>query len=515
MGTTLLQYYRTRVKREHKIAFFSALLLCLLVHLYKFTNTLPNHDSMYSAYDNQEMTVSGRWFLSIACGLSSYFDLPWLIGVLCAVYLALTMVIITALFDIKNPVAICLSSFLLVSFPSATETFFFLFTADGYLLSMLLSALAAYLSCKHTHWYTYVLSGVCLCLSCAIYQAYVSFALLLVLFYFIHLLINGQLRGKELRNRIFLQIIVFVAAMAVYYVVWKLVLNLTGQTAADYQGINNVGNLSLRSILNGAITSVSNLFFFFLEWNIFKHPINLYGILNILFLLVFFAGLFMVMWKTRKNRTVLQTLLILLCLVLCIPCISMWCFASNGVGYRPMMLYSIYVLFLYAVILFDKYFSPKWSTAAAVFLFVIAFNFSIIANISYYHMNKSYEKSYATGLQMVTRMQALPEIEDATELVFVGNSLPDVAYGGSEPSSKIHLLALGLEEDMLYDNVHAYLFLKEVFAMSLDTVSSNEVERWEDLPEVSDMGIWPSADSVKIIGHTVVIKLAEATTDTP
>ena len=79
MGIQLLNYYKNNIKRTWKIAFFSAFVLFLLVHLYKITNTLPNHDSYFNVYTNQDMTRSGRWFLRFACGISSYYDLDWVI----------------------------------------------------------------------------------------------------------------------------------------------------------------------------------------------------------------------------------------------------------------------------------------------------------------------------------------------------------------------------------------------------------------------------------------------------
>ena len=76
MGEGVLKYYKTKIRKEYKIAFYSTLIVALLVHIYKFTNTLPNHDSLYNYYSTQNIIGSGRWALSLACGISSYWDLP-------------------------------------------------------------------------------------------------------------------------------------------------------------------------------------------------------------------------------------------------------------------------------------------------------------------------------------------------------------------------------------------------------------------------------------------------------
>ena len=96
MGEGLLLFYRTKLKKEYKFAFFSTFLIAMLIHLYKFANTLPNHDSVYNYYSDQNILGSGRWALSMACGISSYYDLPWVIGLISCVFIALTVVMIVA-----------------------------------------------------------------------------------------------------------------------------------------------------------------------------------------------------------------------------------------------------------------------------------------------------------------------------------------------------------------------------------------------------------------------------------
>lgn len=126
MGEEILQFYREKLKKEYKIAFISTFIIVMLVHIYKFTNSLPNHDTVYNYYANQNMIGSGRWALSWACGMSSYYDLPWINGLMSCIFISLTVVVIVALFKMKNPVLIGLTGGLLAAAPATTETIFFL-----------------------------------------------------------------------------------------------------------------------------------------------------------------------------------------------------------------------------------------------------------------------------------------------------------------------------------------------------------------------------------------------------
>ena len=222
MGTNLLLFYREKVKKEWKIAFWAAFAACLLIHIYKFTNPIQNHDSVFNVYVDQNMTASGRWLLQYACGISSYFDLHWVNGLLCAVYLGLTAAIVTELFGLKNPVVIALSGAFLAATPSTTETLFFGFTADGYLLALMLSALAALLSCRGKGVRAQFLSGVCICAVCAIYQAYISFAGVLCVCWMLHQLLEDRMTVKDAWKWIGRHLVIYALALAAYYAIWRV-----------------------------------------------------------------------------------------------------------------------------------------------------------------------------------------------------------------------------------------------------------------------------------------------------
>ena len=508
MGEGIVKFYQDRIDRRYKIAFWWTFAICLLVHIYKFTNTLPNHDSYFNVYSNQDMTISGRWFLSVACGVSSYFDLPWVNGLLCAVYLGITAALIAAVLDIHNPVVIALTGAIIAACPSTTETFFFEFTADGYLMGLMLSAAAACLSCKGKNWRCFVLSGVCCCLSCAVYQAYISFAVVLCIFYLINCLINEEMIIRQAWRWIGKHILIYGAALAAYYAVWKLILMVTGQEAVDYQGINTVGQVGISTILSGAIKSVTNLILLFLEWNVLEHPITLYGVLNIVFIICFAVILAVVLIKSKAYQNAGRLLMILFCLLMSIPAISVWNFLSDSVEYRPMMLYSAALFYVYGLVLCDNWVKPRQSTVFGLFMTVMVLNFSVMANISYFYLDKCYEKTYYMGSRMMERIEEMNAEHTVSGIAFLGNRVEDVAITPGFPGNRIHLLSSKIEQDFLYDHVHAHLFLHNALGLELPGVTSAQMKELEKSPAVQEMGVWPSEDSVAIIDDVLVIKLA-------
>ena len=124
MGEKIIDAYK-KIDVSTKLAFTVTFIMGMLVHMYKFTNTLLNHDAIFNFYSDQNVIDLGRWFLAPVCGISSYFDLPWIIGVFSVFWIAVTTVVVCKIFEIKNPIMLILTGGLLVTFPAITQTFYF------------------------------------------------------------------------------------------------------------------------------------------------------------------------------------------------------------------------------------------------------------------------------------------------------------------------------------------------------------------------------------------------------
>ena len=77
-----------RISPPQKAAFFGCFLSGYLVHLYVFTNIIPNSDGLSRIFDPQQMTVSGRWFLHFASYFNGFTQMPAVIGLFSVLFLA-------------------------------------------------------------------------------------------------------------------------------------------------------------------------------------------------------------------------------------------------------------------------------------------------------------------------------------------------------------------------------------------------------------------------------------------
>ena len=76
-------------QKKYLYPFLFTMVVGLLTHMFLFVNKFPNADAMTSFYFDQNMVTSGRWFLTVVCGISSYYDLNWVIGFLAIFYLSI------------------------------------------------------------------------------------------------------------------------------------------------------------------------------------------------------------------------------------------------------------------------------------------------------------------------------------------------------------------------------------------------------------------------------------------
>lgn len=506
MGDNLVKFYNERIKKEWKITFISTMIIGLLTHIYKFTNILPNHDTIWNIYSDQNMIVSGRWFLSIACGFSSYLDLPWVNGLLSLIYIALTAVIIVDLFKISKPVPCILIGGLLVTFPAVTTTFFFEFTADGYMLAMLMSALAIYLlSLEKRKILFSAISIVLLCLSCGIYQAYIPFALMLVICNFIIKLIDNELSNKEYFIYIVKHILVFLVSLALYYVVWKLLMIVQGVAPTNYQGINNLGE-EMYITKGGFVEIIVEFIDFFTKESV----TDLYTWLNIILLIFLVVVVVITIIKKAIIKRKVQLLLLVLSFIIIPFSIYCWKLVSFKVEYYTIMLQSIAMVYILFLILSEKYINLKFKNCVAVLLSIIIINFSIMANKAYVIMDFNDKANYALGVKIATRVEQEMTSKDM-KVAIVGGLLSH-----EHDVSKIEEMNLFCYNDsdlyggiMYKVDIRTEKYLEGFVGVNYNWVSDRALKDIVKDEEVKNMPVWPLDGSVKAMGDTVVVKLSE------
>jgi len=537
MGTRFMRYYNENIKKSWKIAFWSAFVIGAIVHLFKFVNVLPNMDALLNFYNSQNMVASGRWLLGIACELGTRFDLPWVNGILSLLFAGIAAAVIAEHFRMENSCLIVLSSGLLVSFPSFSFTMTYGFTADGYMIAMLLAAVGALLSrvenIRRDRWKQLVTAGICICLSCGIYQAYVSFAFAMAVCDAILELLEGRISVKKILTWILVELLIYGGALLAYYGIWKICLIVQNVQVTNYQGMDNLGIFGAGGILGVLYKIIKECYVFFFQWDIFQYGITRYSLLNILFFIALAVGLVIAAIKSGAHRSAAKLALIAFLMISFPFGCYIWYFVSAGVDYHSIMLQSFCILYVFLAVLYERWATVRKADLVCILLSAIVFNNSLSANIFYAHMHMAYERSYAKVTEIMTRVHLLddgtvrnialcggPESWERKD-TFDPETLREI--GGSRFVSRdltsYYFMMLYTDLDLAYYKMTGeeppVLWLYDDSPVPYDheyyfpAISQEGQIALEATPEYAQMPVWPAEGSVRRIGDTIVVKLSQ------
>ena len=159
---------------QERDVFIVAMLIGLLSHAYMMTNKFPNVDDYVSMFHYGQGYALGRWFLALMGNfmfrIDGTYSLPFFNGALYLCTLVLAVIIFLKPFQFKSRWTKRIFASLFVSFPTATATMGFMFTAPFYGLAVLFMAIGFYVLVQYK--YGFLISILLICCSLGIYQAY-------------------------------------------------------------------------------------------------------------------------------------------------------------------------------------------------------------------------------------------------------------------------------------------------------------------------------------------------------
>ena len=291
-----------RLAPSHKAAFFSCLATGYLVHLYAFTNIIPNSDGLSRVFDTQQMTISGRWFLHYASALNDFTQMPAVIGLLSLLFLSLAAAFTVDLLSIRSRLLAGAAGAVMAAFPCVGYTFLYMFTASAYCLAILLAVLSVWLARRgRVGW---LLGVALLALSMGTYQAYVTLAIALTLLFLFKQTLSPD---ATFRSTFWLGLgmaAYLAAGAALYYGILMIFLTVKDLELLSYLGMDAASSgypfASLPGLILRAYKQVVAFFFVPGSGDAFCSPfLVLLDLLAAALGLVFLAGCF-------RNRALLK-----------------------------------------------------------------------------------------------------------------------------------------------------------------------------------------------------------------
>lgn len=487
----------------------SAFLIGLLIHMPVLVSDIPNHDGLSSMYFDQNMITSGRWFLTIACGFSSYYTIPWFIGILGLFFLSCTAAALTELLELQDDVMIALTSGLLTAFPALASTFAYVFTLDGYMLGLFLAVLSVLLVKKYRRGFW--AGALCLAFSLGTYQAYLPFAILLSIYSILILLIEEGETRQKIKGALH-YVYMGVMGGVLYYIILNVLLKLQGKELASYQDINQMGGIS--DFPQRIISMYKDFAAFTLQGNVLMHNIFSTAGLIVLVLLTIFTVFSLIYQKKWWKNPFFFVIIVLLALGLPISTNIILLISPNAT-YHLLMRYQ-WVLYPILMAAFVSRYGlsggkgGKREQAMAwllgISVFVMVFCYGIADNIGYSNLQKRYEKTYAYCVRLLDRIEQTPGYYQGIPIAMVG-VVGYVPYPETDITGDVTSDMIGLNGDfLLYTGENYQAFMKHYLGATLNFLRPDEMKDIYYSQEYIAMESFPAETSVKIIDGVLCVK---------
>ena len=510
MPEKVLKKLNLHILPQWKTCFFAALVVGLIAHLYKITNWLPNWDSLVFRYDSQNMIGLGRWFLPVVCSFSSFYDLPFLNGIIAIVFHALSAVCICRILHVQENITAFLIGAIIVSFPTVTSVMMYNYVADGYSIAFFLSTLAAWYMTKEKP--RYILSALLITLSTGIYQAYITVTIMLILLKLIDEIIYDHISYRIVLRKSVSMLLTGILGIALYSIILKAILSIFSVGLLDYQGINASASLSeidLRASMYAIKETFMNCFFDVSE------GINVYLFLNI-FVLIFTLLHYLkyiVINKLYKNYA--NLIMVVILSVMLLFGAGALAFINSGIDYHNLMLMGYVVFYLFFVILYERgaHHDERhrhvkcWMILLASL--VIVANQVVISNVSYHKAQMAYEKSYGVLIRIADRIEQTQGAENCNKILVIGALDNSEAYSVNLTPDITGITdgyIIRADDETVGQSVLCSA-LSDYCEKDYEFISGEEKKNLVQREDVRAMEKWPANDCVAIVDDTVIIKL--------
>ncbi len=505
-----------RVPKHIRVTFAAAVVLGLITHAYGFTNKLPNLDDTLYLFGTTYGRGSGRWFLPTVLLWDGDYSMPWLIGVLSVLCVAVAACLTVQLLHIRGPVTCIIAAGLLAAFPSTAETFSYTFSADSYFLSLALAAFGAYAAVSFRKGVNFILGVLAITLSMGIYQSYFAVAAVLM----VGALIFETLEGQEPFSAILFRGVSLVGTLLASLLLYFLMVHvsLPSGELTPYMGISEMGHISIQELPVRVLMSYGKYYMTFWKNDSRFH----FGFLRYAFILTAVCSAALLVRIIRKKRlTALRTALAVILLIL-YPLAGdlIYVMAPRSSVYMRMA-YGLCYILLGPLALVD-FADQEWksepetrkaflrsatSWAILLTMALTAYSYVIYCNKAYFKLDLSRQQCASYSTRLLERIEACEGYTNETEVILVGSTGQDVIA----PTPELDEVTL----DGFYDfpqlrrsySYGLYLRYYMGFPNPVQIGTSDAAKALEATEEVSSMPVYPASDSIRHIGDVIVVKL--------
>lgn len=505
-----------------KTAFFAAIVIGLMTHLYQFTNKLYNYDELAIAPAGYGIGAeAGRWFLKLFGDYTAVwfgnYSLPLLNGMLSIFFLAVSAALVVDMFEVKSRLFAAAIGGFMVAFTPVVCMFFFMYAAVFYSIGIFFSILAAWLVIRFPkNIWLHIGAVVLLACSLGTYQAYFSDTACIFVMELILMSAFGKKEKswKEILLTALRYLGVLVAALVLYLALHKLLLAHWGLQMVNYQGLDSMGQITASELLGAVkrcyhdmVALCTGHVMYLAPSALFRKCFMLvYAVFGITVLSLFFLD--RREW-VRKAFMVFGFLLFPMALFLVyLMSPKGWAYTLMGYGVVFLLVFlAVWTEQFYRNVTANELYKAGIQWVSAILSVVLVLLYVWYGNGCYMALEYTKYHDMAYYETMVTQIKSLDGYTDDMPVALIGNEIDDATNNmGSMLGGTFGL------DGKIETNVSAYskiYIMTKYLGFAPNFCGYEEIVALMELEEVKEMECYPDSGSIKIVNGIVVIKLSE------
>ena len=496
---------------ELRIPALSALLSGLAAYMFCFVNKLENMDDLACMFGQGASLSSGRWGLDITKYFMPTFSVPWLNGVISLLLITAAICIVVKMFRIENVLLRILLPALLMTFPTQTCTFGYMFTAPQYALALLLAVWAASLFSasaegKRLNIKSAAEGGLLLILSLSIYQPYVAVTASYLVVYVIGITLRGERTAKDILRCGFLLVAEIAASMVLYYGITAVIQKLWGAKLNGYAE----GNLNgFAGILFGIRVAYTSFIGYFYKgyYDIASNPASMAAHILVAMLVITAAFLYVASNGDKEEKRK-RMLILILCLLLLPPAVNSLRIISSL--FHNLMLFSftsVYILAASVLEICGESLQKKaglwWKDAVYVCMIITVACNIYFSNCIYYKMYLQLNQAESFYTAVISSLMQDKDYNRNSSVAFVGDN--DVLY----EIPMIYTGNLAGIRDGIVGTYSQKEFIKTFLGVDMNVCDWDVTDVLETDPRVLEMPPYPAYGSIRNIDGIYVVRLGD------
>ncbi|MEM6644237.1 MAG: glucosyltransferase domain-containing protein [Bacteroidota bacterium] len=489
------------ITRQNKTLFLVNVLLIFFSHGFLLNNIIINWDGQ-GGLDFSSLAVipSGRWFTAFLGIFSEHHYLPVPFFLVAVIFLALSGVALTNLFQGLNFLQKVLISALLVCFPSFAAGFSYNWFSPVYPIACFL-VLSSVNSAVKPGKANLLLAMLLFVLMLGAYQGFMSVGYGLFLIYFLIQLLEEKGSAGFLLKRFLL---VGLGAPLIYKLISDGILYFIGMDYYDYRGANQIGvSYIMDHFLENFSRAYETLKYFF-SGVYFSMPFYLLGAMVLLCAIVLFVITY-VSVKSKKSRY--KTPLIIALIGLAPPVIFSTQFLNTYID--SLLVFGMIPVLVGAYYIITKLGSSFAASLSTMLILLIVIGFVNRSNTIHLKNYLWTQTSLRFATDIALRVGALPGFSVDKKLVRFGDlsqfKFPTNKNAPFSDSGMTMVAPTGLSTwggARTLNGMMNYLGFEYQHA------------QWSAVPaetqaKVKEMSIYPEEGSIQVLDDFVIIKLSE------